>query len=262
MKNIQGISLEYDIYEQNLFPQIPSEDEIAQEWNTNVPSRVKELEANKDFTYLNTIIPGIKDALEKYTNLNDKILDVGCGTGYLTNSIKELGYDIQGIDIADEAIYHAQRRFPNIFFNNTSIIEFSSEHEKEFNVCILNMVLHNLINLDDNICALNKLLKSNGIVIASIPHPDVWVIKEKLDLREVIVIGRSTVYKASFKIHGGSKHPSKFTYVHRKVPTYNHLIISSGFKIINSYPPMIVGNGIDEDLLFCIWKKNDCCSIA
>jgi len=43
-----------------------------------------------------------------------KVLDVGCGTGHLTNWIKEKGYDTCGIEPSNEMYNYARKNFPDI----------------------------------------------------------------------------------------------------------------------------------------------------
>src|SRR5471030_3203160 len=46
----------------------------------------------------------------------ERILDLGCGTGYLTNEIKKLGADITGIDASADMIEKAAKEYPDVKF--------------------------------------------------------------------------------------------------------------------------------------------------
>lgn len=234
---------------------LPSIDEIASEWDQNVISRAKELENGEDFTYKNVLIPNIKFTLETYANFSDEIIDVGCGIGYLTNSVSKWGYRVMGIDVSTKSIEYASSKFKHINFVNTSIEKFSQVSKEEFDICIANMVLHNVFDLEKTIAAINMTLKIGGIAIVTIPNPDVWIYKDKLDLRLIENLQKESIYKASFKIRSGNKHPSPFTYFHRAIDRYNAKIIDAGFKILNSTYPIILGNGEDEDIIICVWEK-------
>lgn len=49
----------------------------------------------------------VKAVLEKYGIQKDLVLDLGCGTGTMTELLSEVGYDMIGIDNAQEMLNHA-----------------------------------------------------------------------------------------------------------------------------------------------------------
>lgn len=49
----------------------------------------------------------VKAVLEKYGIQKDLVLDLGCGTGTMTELLAEVGYDMIGIDNAQEMLNHA-----------------------------------------------------------------------------------------------------------------------------------------------------------
>jgi trans-aconitate methyltransferase len=46
----------------------------------------------------------------------ERILDLGCGTGHLTNKIAESGAEVTGLDISPSMIEQAQKNYPHITF--------------------------------------------------------------------------------------------------------------------------------------------------
>ena len=59
-----------------------------------------------------------------------KILDVGCGTGHLTNKIKQKGYDVYGIEPSSEMLKIAKKNFPSIPLRSdiSSKISFDNDY--------------------------------------------------------------------------------------------------------------------------------------
>jgi 2-polyprenyl-3-methyl-5-hydroxy-6-metoxy-1,4-benzoquinol methylase len=231
--------------------------EIATEWNNNVSVRAMELESALDSTYMNVLVPAFERALDHLDLPAAKVLDIGCGLGYLTNIIQQRGYSVIGIDVAEKAIEYAKRKFPNVIFEDKSILEFSKENTVKFDICVLNMVLHNLVNIQENLAAIHTLLNVNGYVIASVPNPEFWFHKHVKDKSLEFESGSASVYKLPFRIRRGKPHPSLITYIHRPTTTYKTLIRSAGFKILASDSPLLPTGQKDDDLLFCIWKKKE-----
>lgn len=244
-----GIRDDYHIIE-------PTLDEIASEWNQNVSERAHELSANIDNTYLKVITPNILDALNKYVPLGAKVLDLGCGLGHLTNLISKNNYDVIGIDVAEKAIDYAKTSFSNTKFEHASILDFSLKNKTLFDVCIANMVLHNLVEIEKNLFAINRMLRTGGYVIASIPNPELWFNSHpNINKEYFFEYDTDNVYKIPFKIRLGAIHPSPITYIHRPIFQYTQLIKHAGFKVIVSENPSLQNGKQDKDLLFCIWQK-------
>ena len=78
----------------------------------------KSLVVKKTYPFLE----GRKLVLEDFDTLlgtlpkNAKILDVGCGTGHLTKSIKDKGFDVTGMEPSANMIAFARKNFPDITF--------------------------------------------------------------------------------------------------------------------------------------------------
>lgn len=68
------------------------------------------------------------------------ILDLECGTSYLTNKIALNGANVIGIDFSAEMIEKAKHSFPNIYFEVKEAKAFS--FDEKFDSVFSNVVLH------------------------------------------------------------------------------------------------------------------------
>jgi len=73
---------------------------------------------------------------------DERILDLGCGTGHLTAQIAESGAHVFGVDRSQEMIATAQRSYPNLKFviADATALPFQSEFEAVFSNATLHWV--------------------------------------------------------------------------------------------------------------------------
>lgn len=95
---------------------------------------------------------------------NERILDLGCGTGHLTAKIAETGAIVSGIDADPIMIATAQQTYPSLTF---AIADAQSFHTSEpLDAVFSNAVLHWITEPDTVIQCLNRALKSGGRFVA------------------------------------------------------------------------------------------------
>ncbi len=70
----------------------------------------------------------------------ERVLDLGCGTGQLTNEINNYGAEVTGIDNSPEMVAKAKAGYPGITFEVMDATNFS--YEKKFDAVFSNAVLH------------------------------------------------------------------------------------------------------------------------
>ena len=95
--------------------------------------------------------------------LGERILDIGCGTGYLTNLIAESGAHVTGIDNSIEMIDKAKSEYPDIDFKVLSATDF--HFEKKFDAIFSNAALHWVLEKEKAIDCMHQNLNPNGRLI-------------------------------------------------------------------------------------------------
>lgn len=96
----------------------------------------------------------------------EQILDLGCGSGYLTNSIREQGAEVLGVDSSAEMIAKAKQNYPQTDFKVADATNLG--FDASFNAVFSNAVLH-WIKAEDQPKMINAVfmaLKSGGRFVA------------------------------------------------------------------------------------------------
>lgn len=105
---------------------------------------------------------------------NKKILDVGCGNGYLVRLLVENGFDAFGIDASESGINIAKKYYPDRFYLqdiNSKILPMELQHIN-FDTIISTEVIEHLYDPKDYIEFCKDILNKNGkgILILTTPY--------------------------------------------------------------------------------------------
>jgi acetyltransferase-like isoleucine patch superfamily enzyme len=100
----------------------------------------------------------------------DKVLDIGCGDGYVTNILRKKCKQIIGIDYSDEAICEARKLYSidELFQMNSTNIQFD---EASFDKVLCLEVLEHLTVLQakKTLSEVYRVLKPGGMLVGSTP---------------------------------------------------------------------------------------------
>ncbi|WP_077400734.1 class I SAM-dependent methyltransferase [Cellulophaga omnivescoria] len=94
---------------------------------------------------------------------NQRILDLGCGSGQLTFKISGLAKEVIGIDKSAEMISDAKSKFPNIEFQVADASNF--KFNEKFDSIFSNATLHWVNDFKNAIKCMYENLNSNGKIV-------------------------------------------------------------------------------------------------
>ncbi len=101
-----------------------------------------------------------------------KILDIGCGLGYLLSSFSDK-WEKYGFEISEFALSYIKNNFPEVNLINDIDLENSEppkHHQENYDVIICYHVIEHIRNPRAFIKNLTKLLKINGTLIIGTPN--------------------------------------------------------------------------------------------
>jgi 2-polyprenyl-3-methyl-5-hydroxy-6-metoxy-1,4-benzoquinol methylase len=106
----------------------------------------------------------------KYLNVDDSVLDYGCGAGVMSNAISNKVKEVHAIDISSKMVDVAKRKAGELNIKNIKYAQatiFDERYQKgSFNVILAFRVLHMLEDIQAVIYRINELLKPGGVFVS------------------------------------------------------------------------------------------------
>lgn len=101
-----------------------------------------------------------------------KVLDIGCGEGFLLSKLMELNYDALGIDFNDYGVgVHNSKALPLFIKGNIyEIIKNFHAKNNEFETIYLNNVLEHVLEPELLLIDIKKILTNSGKLVISVPN--------------------------------------------------------------------------------------------
>ncbi len=100
-----------------------------------------------------------------------RVLDAGCGTGYLAGMLRARGAEVTGVDISSEMIAIARGDHPGIRFERDSISELATLEDGSFDAAVSNFVLMDAPDLEGAVGSLHRVLGPGGVAVVVFSHP-------------------------------------------------------------------------------------------
>lgn len=123
----------------------------------------------------------IKKLIERYIYRGrplEKILDVGCGRGWLTDQLQYYG-ETQGLEVVPEAVEIAKKLFPKYTFciANTSTLTMAEQQRfGNADLVVSSEVIEHIPNTEklSFLCGIHRLLRPSGFLILTTPRGELW----------------------------------------------------------------------------------------
>jgi trans-aconitate methyltransferase len=146
----------------------------------------------------------------------ERILDLGCGTGYLTSVIANSGAQVTGIDNSIEMIAKAKTEYPHLDFRVQSASDFY--FEDRFDAIFSNAVLHWVQEKEASIDCMYKSLKKPGRIVLEMGGKD--------NIEKIIKALQRNLIK-----HGFDDNASLQLWYFPSLSEYTTLLEKRGFRV-------------------------------
>jgi trans-aconitate methyltransferase len=147
----------------------------------------------------------------------EKILDLGCGTGDLTNEIAKLGAKVVGMDVSPDMIEKARKKYPHLSFLADNGESFRTE--ERYDAIFSNAALHWMKRAESVVQSMALALREGGRLVVEFGG------KGNVD---AIVKTIEEVLFTNYGIDAKERNPWYFP----SIGEYSSLLEKHGFRVI------------------------------
>jgi 2-polyprenyl-3-methyl-5-hydroxy-6-metoxy-1,4-benzoquinol methylase len=134
------------------------------------------------------------------------ILDLGCGTGYLTLPLLKCGHRITGVDLSREMLEILQLQIPpsaksRSAFTDLGVEEFLDTDTKSYDAVVLSALLHHLYDYESTVRKICRKLSSGGcLLIFFEPLKQKIASSPRFNLHKILARLDESLYKLAMRL--------------------------------------------------------------
>jgi SAM-dependent methyltransferase len=102
-----------------------------------------------------------------------RVLEIGSGLGYTTHSLAKAGLDAHGVDLSQEAVSHAVRRYGNRYRQGDAM-QMAQQEKGAWDALIATELIEHLIDPVAFVAGIRPLLRPGGRIVLTTPDKDVY----------------------------------------------------------------------------------------
>jgi len=141
-----------------------------------------------------------------------RLLEVGCGTGYFLREARNIGFDVEGVEISNQACEYVNRNF-GIKVHQGELVDSKIIFNGNFQVVVMWHVLEHIPRLDVFMKQVKDILARNGLIAIEVPNL------------------HSLKWRLSQHKFDGGLHPKFHRYIFSH-STLKQLLAKHGFRVI------------------------------
>ena len=151
-----------------------NDNDVRRAWNEVSAEMNEFIESGGDYYRDELHGPALLDACGDVNGLD--VLDIGCGQGHFSRQLANRGARVTAVDISEKqleiALAHETDQHLGIDYRNLSSTEIHNEFiESRFDLITSCMSLHDMADPSAALISSNRVLRTRGQMIISMPHP-------------------------------------------------------------------------------------------
>ena len=214
---------------------------LSAQWDSIALERDNQLRSGRDVSFEHVLKPTVLKLIE--SSPSGKLLDVGCGSGVLTEILADQFGCVVGVDMSQVNIKLANESKAKK--NNTDYVCGRIENvmfgsDRVFTAIVANMVLQDTADLSSCLKSLAQNSCVGAKLIATITHPWFWPTYWGYEKEHWFEYTKELAIEAPFRVSSDSAVVGVTTHFHRPLSMYTNTLNNHGFhldQIIEPVPP-------------------------
>lgn len=217
-----------------------SPDVVARQWDRVASDRDHQIRSGQDVSYTHVLVPTVY----KLAAGCDwrRVLDVGCGSGALTERLASDAAEVHGVDLSRRSLAIADAsptRPGNARYTNASVEAFADQYSgRRFTLAVANMVLQDTPTLPSTVDAIGRLLTKGGALVGTITHPCFWPAYWGYADAPWFAYADEIAVEAPFRISSSRTALGVTTHYHRPLSRYLASLHAAGLSVEALLEPM------------------------
>ena len=179
--------------------------------------------------------------LKSLPNKKSKVLDVGCGEGYLSRMMAKQGMKVWGVDFSSNLIEAAKKeehRDPLGIQYKVADMRTTSFPSSSFDIVVSHQSIHEIPNPQKALQEFARILKKNGRVLLLFLHPCFDFSLDQTNKQTIapLYFQKGKIQKGHYLV-GGLKSPAPYFYLHLPLEDWTRVISTAGFDITQIEEP-------------------------
>lgn len=201
---------------------------VKREWDSLAEVRDRQVRTGVDLSTIHVLVPAILGHCRGLQATD--VIDVGCGSGYLTERLARRFPRAVGIDPSGCSVRIARSHRSSAVFHAASAEEFAGENAGRFDCAVANMVLQTVAEVVPFLVAVRKMLREDGSLVTTIPHPAFWPRYWGYENEPWFEYSKEIAVESRFRI---SRELTNLysTHIHRSLERYFDAFARSGFAV-------------------------------
>jgi ubiquinone/menaquinone biosynthesis C-methylase UbiE len=185
------------------------------------------------------IWPALRSRLELLNN-KGVLLDIGCGTGFFSAKVTELGFSVKGFDIAGSSVEIAKEKSPEIDYFTMSAEEMTQVLDKSIDQAICVLTIQNVQRFEQVFSECSRVLKPGGKIIFILNHPafrqprnSSWFWDQETKSQSRKLEKYLSQYTVNIQMQPGDNPSNTTPSFHRPISHYVNTASKVGFSLVH-----------------------------
>jgi len=207
--------------------------DAALDWDAIASKRAEDIESGRDLSYRTVLVPTLLQLSGR--PCGSRVLDVGCGSGFVSRLYARMACEVVGIDPSAESIRIARTlttgTIKNLTFIHSDLEGYLAGSPDLCDLVLANMTTPCVADLDSFLGLVASVLRVDGRFVMTTIHPTFWPVYCGYAHQEWFSYFEEIAVSMQFGISLRPDYGHATTHIHRPLHRYIQALTSVGLTV-------------------------------